>query len=130
MSRSWMLAAPAAMVLLVAGCATETTPMPMPTPVAIAPAPAPYIAPVAAAPMHEEAAPVRRTRRHRVVRRARPTSTSSGAVTSPAYSSSAPAYGRVGGGNAPTGGTEQTTSGPSAVGRVPAAAQPVGNGGS
>ena len=112
MSRSWMLAAPAALVLLV-GCADSAprTPMastmPMPMPMALSSSvQAPVVTPVLPEPTPIASTP----RSRRAERNAR----------------FAPASSR----GAQTPGSEQSTSGPSAVGRAPQAAQPVGNGGS
>ena len=131
MSRSWMLAAPAALALL-AGCATQPAPAPMAmpmmaAPMAMAPAPA-YVPPSASTTMNEEAAPVR-TQRRRAMRRARPSNAEASSPGTYSNRTTAPISGR-GGMGTPAVGAEQTTSGPSAVGRRPAPAQPVGNSGS
>ena len=126
MSRSWMLVAPAALALLSA-CATETpAPVRVAAPAPIVAAPPVYVAPVAVP--EPAAAPVRHRRHRRIIRRSRsaPVAAYGGGTTSGAYV--APSSGR--GLGAPAVGSEQTTSGPSAVGRQPAPAQPVGNGGS
>jgi len=101
MNNSWKLAIPAALALMVAGCATEA-PLPPPAPVVSAPV---VVPPSASVTVPEtEATPVRPgSRRYRAARNR---------------------------GSLSTGSTEQTTAGPSAVGRAPAAAQPVGTGGS
>lgn len=126
MNRSWMLAAPAALALLVAGCSAADQPSNQISPVAnasggIGNAPGNPVSPnsppaITASLTNTEAqaAPAPRTysSSSRRIMRARPV---------PGYQS---------GQRAPAPGTEQTTSGPSAAGRIPASAQPVGNGGS
>lgn len=126
MTRSWMLAAPAALALL-AGCASDPVPAPRPAPVPIVAAPPVYVPP-ATSMAEPEAAPVRTRRRVRAVRRVRPSAAAYGGSSTAGTATAAPGYGR--GLGAPAVNSEQTTSGPSAVGRRPAPAQPVGSGGS
>lgn len=123
MTRPWMLAVPAALALIVAGCAETPAPV---APVYVAPvAVAPAYTPPPVAPMTEtHAAPARRGRHHRRMMRRRAAPVVSGAYSPGSSAYSAP---RAGGSGVPS---EQTTSGPSAAGRTPAPAQPVGNGGS
>lgn len=105
MTNFWKLAAPAALALLVTACADRPAPMPMPAPVASAP----VVPPSASVTVPEtETAPARTTRRY-----------GRGSRTGAGVRSTGPAAA-----------TEQTTAGPSAVGRQPAAAQPTGTGGS
>ena len=124
MSRSWMMAVPAALALL-AGCATNAPPATISPLTSTGPgignAPGMPVASTAAPetassyPMTESRTPAGRAaaRRDRLAR-------STGASTG--FSGRAAQPGAAG--------TEATTSGPSAAGRVPAPAQPVGSGGS
>ncbi len=106
MNAFFKLAAPAALAIFVTGCGTNPAPIPVPTAMS---APQDQIVPPSAAPTVAEApapaTPARTTFRGRRV--------SPGTVARPSTAQS-----------------EQTTAGPTAVGRMPAPAQPVGTGGS
>ena len=126
MSRSWMLAAPAALALLVAGCATNAPTNDI-SPVAnvgagVGNAPGNPVSPNSPAAItgsltNTEAAspaPTSRVAAARARRNMRPSAQSNA----------------EGFGGRSTTSTEGTTSGPAPAGRVPASAQPTGNGGS
>lgn len=129
MSRSWMLAAPAALALLVAGCTTNAPSNDI-SPVAnvgagVGNAPGNPVSPnsppaITGSLTNTEAqspAPTTRAAAARTRRNMRPSAQTNAA-------------GFGGGGTAGAAATEGTTSGPAGAGRRPAPAQPTGNGGS
>lgn len=127
MSRSWMLAAPAALALLVAGCATN-----LPTndisPVAnvgggVGNAPGNPVSP-------NSPAAITSTLTNTEAQSPAPTSPTAAARNRRGMRPSGQTNAAGFGNRANAGATEGTTSGPAPAGRIPAPAQPTGNSGS